>query len=80
MESVAFYHHASFVFVSCLYNYQSCIIRSTTRTCVPDFILLRRQRTNHDLVKNTILCKNNAISHYAVSISNKRVDAQTKVV
>ena len=35
---------------------------------------------NHDLFKNTILYKNNAISHYVVSISNKRVDAQTKEV
>ena len=82
MESVAFYHHASFVFVSCLCNHHSCIIRSTTRTCVPDFISdnVRRQRTNHELVKNKILFKNNAISHYVVYISNKRVDAQTNVV
>ena len=41
---------------------------------------MRGQWNNHDLFKNTILYKNNASSHYVVSISNKRVDAQTKEV
>ena len=40
----------------------------------------RGQWNNPELFKNTILYKNNAISHYVVSISNKRVDAQTKEV
>ena len=50
---------------------------------VADFISfdVRGQWNNHDLFKNTILYKNNAISHYVVSISNKCVDVQTyKVV
>ena len=54
---------------------------SSTSTCLPAFISfnVRGQWNNHDLFKNTILDKNNAISHYmyVVYISNKRVDAQT---
>ena len=48
---------------------------STAKCRVPACILRPA-----DLFKNTILYKNNAISHYVVSISNKRVDAQTKEV
>ena len=49
---------------------------------LPAFISfdVRGQWNNPDLFKNTILYKNNAISHYVVSISNKRVDAHTKEV